>query len=285
VVSFGIGKGSCQWAVGKSATEIEVVEHKAGMANTKELGGVGDALLSHYKSNPSSFEAFLNLLRSTPNPIIALKSGCLLLFEDQPHIKENLICPASFIYDYLRGTCFLPQNGADVQSEVKHTLQAINDHVGPIVRIKDQTRLGFLIVNVLFWHFVEAKQGPAPEKKVSSDPDPLSLKSPVRENRPQHRNLSLICEVQIRVKGAPDDHIVYEIRRNFKDEAAKKPLEESIKDFFSDACNFEFCKYAERRKLTLYQDSRGQISQAFDARTTASKIKEEDKGRSDEGKK
>jgi len=32
-------------------------------------------------------------------------------------------------------------------------------------------------------------------------------------------NVAMICEVQIRVTGAPDDHIMYEIRRNLKPQA------------------------------------------------------------------
>jgi len=89
----------------------------------------------------------------------------------------------------------------------------------------------------------------------------------------------MICEVQIRVTGAPDDHIMYEIRRNLKPQArfllfffvsspyhwcfffSPKLLPECIRDFFSDVCNFNFTPYAKGRQLTLYQDEQ-QIRQS-----------------------
>jgi len=286
VASFEFKVGGSQWKV----FESENFQHQLEVSADAQAPYRGQA-------HANLFESFLSVIERALNPVIALKPSCLQLFEEHPYLKDSLLCPASFIYDYLRGTCFLPQNEQDVKSEVAQTLRAINEHVGPIVRIKDQTHLGFIIVNVLFWHHVDTAQkadkpqkqdtGPRNKpKKTESDPDAKECIDAKGEDAPvtlhlqaqpsmilppplilqkstveKHQNVSMICEVQIRVTGAPDDHIWYEMRRTFNEK--DKRLDESIADFFSNACNFEFCKYTERRKLTLYQDARGQIRQAF----------------------
>jgi len=94
VVSFGIGKGSCQWMVLKTNGEMELVGHRSGMNNVEKLREVGTTVLDSYK-NPLALSSFLEALESTEKPVIALKSGAVLALDmaQFPDLKAQFKAP------------------------------------------------------------------------------------------------------------------------------------------------------------------------------------------------
>jgi hypothetical protein len=80
VACFGIGKGSSQWVTMKLNGDTEVTGHKAGMNNLAGLSKVGETILGEYR-NERKLNAFLDALESVPHPVIALKSGCILVLD------------------------------------------------------------------------------------------------------------------------------------------------------------------------------------------------------------
>lgn len=82
--SFGIGRGSCQWTVADAQCHPQVFGFEKGMMDGDELLGMAKALMDEFK-RPSSTH-FGNLIGSmslVKTPVIALKSGCAILLEDE----------------------------------------------------------------------------------------------------------------------------------------------------------------------------------------------------------
>lgn len=114
--SFGIGRGSCQWAIATPEGQVETIAHPAGMADLKGLAGVGHTVLSAYRQ-PEKLFTLLNSLVNVENPVIALKSGCCLLLErkDYPEIKTQLTAPVnSHVLRRVRVT----RNGSNITPEI-----------------------------------------------------------------------------------------------------------------------------------------------------------------------
>lgn len=91
VGSFGIGRGSCQWMVMQKNGVPELVGHKAGMVNVKELERMSDTLMSACK-DPEKFTVLLQSLEGIANPAVALKSGAALMLDmkEYAHLKAEL---------------------------------------------------------------------------------------------------------------------------------------------------------------------------------------------------
>lgn len=80
VGSFGIGRGSCQWMVMRKNGTPELVGHKAGMVNVKELANMSNTLMKACR-DPLKFNVLLESLEGIPNPAVALKSGAALMLD------------------------------------------------------------------------------------------------------------------------------------------------------------------------------------------------------------
>lgn len=89
--SFGIGRGSCQWMVECIDGSYELTGHNAGMTDESRLAGLGSVIVKGYKEQPDKFTRFKFALKRAlaegKLPVIALKSGCSLLFEKDPKVK------------------------------------------------------------------------------------------------------------------------------------------------------------------------------------------------------
>jgi hypothetical protein len=114
----------------------------------------------------STFKSFLSdaairnrlctLLKNTSFPTLALKAGSLLLLNAEAKVRTAMFSPGSFIFDYLRGTFYLPKSSTlPLILQLEQLIHAVQEHIGLIVRIKDQTNLGFILMNVLFTQAVE----------------------------------------------------------------------------------------------------------------------------------
>jgi len=89
VGSFGIGRGSCQWMVMQKSGVPELVGHKAGMINVKELEKMSDTLMNACK-DPQKFNVILQSLEGIENPAVALKSGAALMLDEHADLKAEL---------------------------------------------------------------------------------------------------------------------------------------------------------------------------------------------------
>jgi hypothetical protein len=301
VFCFGVGRHTRGiLGSGQDASNYEVIT-AAGMDDLKQLSSAVPEMVKEWISQDANIDRLVQLVETTSQPVLALKAGSTILLNNS-FVREALLSPASFIYDYCRGTYTLTQsrNATPVVKEIALALEAIQRFVGPIVRIKDQTAKGFLLVNVLFWSAIEEKPllvasqtSPANKsatKQATSDLTKTDAKDSTSEKRrklsssaasvpntakdgaptdvPKPKNttssaaftnLALLCEVQIRVHGAVDDHLLYELRRNF---VASKPVEEGCFDFFRDAAGHEFRRATLGASATIYQGPAGEILQS-----------------------
>ena len=162
IACFGIGRASSRWICNHPTgvmANVNVIAQQCGMDVKRDRleEEVADVIIENLLADDKAhLYRLIDVVETHNQPLLALKSGCTLLLQRNPTLKDALLSPASFIYDYLRGTFFLEQNTiTPLMTEMREILRVLYNHVGPIVRIKDQSKLGFIIVNVLFWHAVE----------------------------------------------------------------------------------------------------------------------------------
>jgi hypothetical protein len=99
VASLGIGQGSCQWVTKKVIesqeecdwSNYDVLGYGWGMKNPTELQGFGMYLKNQFRGK--SFRRFMSNVQSYQKPVIALKSGCLLVFQIYKHLKAQFMTP------------------------------------------------------------------------------------------------------------------------------------------------------------------------------------------------
>jgi len=93
VGSLGIGRGSSQWMVLKANGETELVGHKAGMSNVEKLALLGETIMGTYAKDEAKLNTFLEVMESAKKPLIALKSGCTIVFDltkEYPNLKAQI---------------------------------------------------------------------------------------------------------------------------------------------------------------------------------------------------
>jgi hypothetical protein len=98
VLSFGIGRGSTQWSVLRPDGSVLTFGYPFGMNKLSQLADFPAALLTEYlKPDSLHLEAFLSsaeaIVAAGGFPTIALKSGTMLLVENEKRIRE-LLTPA-----------------------------------------------------------------------------------------------------------------------------------------------------------------------------------------------
>jgi len=99
VGSLGIGRGSCQWMIMRPNGQTELIAHRAGMTDLHNLAQLPQTVMSEYK-NDTRRNVFLEAMESSPNPVIALKSGAMLTLENKDYrelrddIKKPVPVPA-----------------------------------------------------------------------------------------------------------------------------------------------------------------------------------------------
>ena len=87
IASVGIGNGSCQFAIEVDEGKIETIGHVGGMASLDKLvtmpGTFIEGAIQH-------LDDLIKQSEMKRNPIIALKSGCLLLLESDRELQSQL---------------------------------------------------------------------------------------------------------------------------------------------------------------------------------------------------
>lgn len=234
---MGIGGGGSKVAL----EDGPVFACAVGMKHTRQKlqSDWEEGLFHAFQQNEErAFIAFMDVVERSTLPVFALKSGCLVWINRHPKAMETITSAASFLYDYLRGTLTLPKQGlTDIRTELRATLQAIHKYIGPIVRIKDNSKLGFLLINVLF-------SQPRDSKKTKPG---------------EHKSQSMVCEIQIRCEGQPDDHAIYECRRNLQiKDGDTRSIQHMLRDFFTDQCQHAFRLPNDTTSITILQDN-GQL--------------------------
>lgn len=91
VMTLGIGFGSTQWGLvtSPSSSGYDIIQHPFGMSNPVRLVDLGLTAAKYFRENSEAKRNFIDAVRTTKSPIIALKSGCLLLVRDEKFQTEG----------------------------------------------------------------------------------------------------------------------------------------------------------------------------------------------------
>lgn len=87
--SIGIGRGSLQWMIGKEGEAVSQILYQEGMKDPERLVDFPDVLKAQYEISAKR-EALVTSVRKTAKPVIALKSGSVLLFSKYEQYKRIL---------------------------------------------------------------------------------------------------------------------------------------------------------------------------------------------------
>jgi hypothetical protein len=158
VATLSLGRTNCRYFMPKAPTDLDMGHDmnsradscmywkEEGMDNCEKMP-FADSLFDFIFENKSTLVTWTE---TTGQPVIAAKGGCTMFMVKNPWARHILTSPPSFIFDYLRATYTLVPNGlAPILQELLAVLRVLQEKVGPILRIKDQTKKGFIIVNLL----------------------------------------------------------------------------------------------------------------------------------------
>ncbi len=195
VTTFGIGQGSSQW-VTKTHFDFEVVGYDFGMTNVENLLKFDSHLMSTFKTNTNVFARFCARVIISNRPVIALKSGCLLLFQIHEEWKKKFLLPVTslpearrYIVSELETTkpVMLVWSNANCVSRLCNDIETQLQLVKPCDALYDESGNEIIdIVQLQFQEFICIQKGLSMQDFISgsTSTDAVSIYIQTKEQMP-----------------------------------------------------------------------------------------------------